>query len=35
MIAEGILSIQTGETPSIIDEKLSTYVEKGKKKGKE
>lgn len=35
MIAEGILSIQSGETPTVIEEKLSTYVEKGRGKGKD
>ncbi|MGI5877260.1 MAG: motility protein A [Christensenellales bacterium] len=36
MVTEGILSIQSGETPSIIEEKLGTYVEKSqRKKGKD
>jgi len=32
MIAEGILSIQSGETPFVIREKLEVYLDKGKRR---
>jgi len=31
MVIEGILSVQAGETPLMIEEKLKTFIEQGKR----
>jgi chemotaxis protein MotA len=31
MVIEGILSVQAGETPLMIEEKLKTFMEQGKR----
>jgi chemotaxis protein MotA len=35
MVVEGILSVQAGETPLMIEEKLKTFIEQGKREDEE